>query len=83
MSKIYLVKTHNKTIFATTKKHLAKTYRAKYNRILSKWQRYYSQFEETTVGIQWIKKEYQEKYFERWYMLNRTPKCHIEEIECR
>ena len=77
MNKIYIVKYcggsyedwYSTNIFATTKKATATKYVSKFNRILRKWKKYYSQFEEKESGIRWLKKEYAEKHFDRWHCL--------------
>jgi len=91
MEKIYLVKycggSHDDyytvTIFATTKKSTATKYVTKFNRILKKWNKYYSQFESNEFGFPWIKKEHVEEHFDRWNSLKRITNCYYEEIEVR
>ena len=91
MNKIYLVKYcggshdnyYNVVIFATTKKSTATKYVTKFNRILNKWDKYYSQFESIELGWTWIKEEHVEQHFDRWNSLKRITNCYYEEIEVR
>jgi len=92
MNKIYVVKYcggsyddyYNVIIFATAKKSIATKYVTKFNRILKNWKEYYKQFEEDSeLGFGWIKKEYVESHFNRWYNLQNITKCYYEEIQVR
>jgi hypothetical protein len=55
----------------------------KFNRILKKWKDYYSQFEDKSLGIAWIKDEHVEKYFKRWHYLNGINNCYYKEVSIR
>lgn len=68
-------------VFATTNESKAKKWVSKFNKILKKWSYYYSQFEDDRFGFRWIKDEYVEKYYDRWYSLYKTNKAFIQEIE--
>jgi hypothetical protein len=88
MEKMYLVcyscgsyeDYRNITIFVTKNLRRARSYRAKFNRILRKWNDYYSQF---TGDNDWIKNEYIEKYYDRWHMIRNINRCFIDEVEVR
>ena len=71
------------TVFATTNKSKAKKWVSKFNKILKKWSYYCSKFEENKFGYRWIKDEYVEKYYDRWYSLYKTNNAFIEEVELR
>jgi hypothetical protein len=91
MSKIYLVKYcggsfddyYNAVVFATFKKSKAIKYCTKFNRILKKWKDYYSQYEDDDDGFKWIKDEFINQYYDRWYSLKKYTKCYYEEITVR
>lgn len=68
-------------VFVTESKSKAEKYRAKFNRILKKWKTHYSKYEDESLG--WIKDEYEEHYFMRWYSLREVNGCYIKEIEQR
>lgn len=70
-------------VFATTNESKAKKWVSKFNRTLKKWKYYYSQFEEDKFGYRWIKDEYVEKYYDRWYSLYKINNAYIEEVELR
>jgi hypothetical protein len=86
--KIYLVKYstgqyedyNEKIIFATFDKQKAIKYVSKFNQITNKWDKYYSKY---NGDYRWIKDEYVEKYFNRWYMLHELNNCTYEEINIR
>lgn len=90
-NKIYIIKYrggdyedyYEKIIFATTYKTKAIAYVRRFNRILKKWKNYYKQFETKHCGITWIKEEYIDKYFQRWYSLQEIDRCFFESIELR
>ena len=91
-NKIYIVKYYGgsyedfyeATIFATTKKSKAYKYRAKFNRILKKWKSHYSQYETRNIaGMPWLGKQYVNKCYKRWSILNRITQCNVQEIELR
>ena len=71
------------TVFATMNKSKASRWASKFNKILKKWSYYYSQFEDDKSTINWIKDEYVEKYYDRWYSLYKTNNSFIEEVELR
>ena len=90
-NKIYIVKYYGGSyedyyetiIFATTSKSKAYKYRARFNRILKKWKKYYSQYETRNVGLlSWLGDEHI-KYYNRWNSLNRITQCNVQEIELR
>jgi hypothetical protein len=92
MDKIYLVKystgSHSNyreiIVFATNKKSKAIKYVTKFNRILKKWKEYYSQYEENEYNVmRWIKNEYVQQYFDRWYSLYNIDRCYYLKIEFR
>ena len=70
-------------IFATINKSTATKYVTRYNKILKKWTEYYSQFEEIKSGINWIKDEFINTKYNRWYCLRKLNKCFWEEVEIR
>lgn len=88
MEKIYLVcystgdyeDYRNIIIFATNSHSKAVKYRGKFNRILKKWQDYYSQF---TGKWGWIMPEHVERHYDRWYMIGKIGRCYIDEVEVR
>lgn len=91
MNKIYIIKYSTGSyddyseniIFATTKKSKATKYCMKFNRILKKWKKYYSQYEEDKYGFNWIKEEFVNQYFNRWNSLSKTNKCYYIELAVR
>lgn len=70
-------------LFSTTKKSTATKYVTKFNKLVDKWYKYYSQYEQNCSGHRWIKQEYIEKYFNRWYKLKEINKAFYQEIEIR
>lgn len=74
---------HRVMIFATTKKSTATKYVTKFNNILKKWRKHYSQFEDNKMGFKWIKEEYIEQHYDRWNTLRNINKCFWEEVEVR
>ena len=66
------------TLFVTDSEKKAKNYCKKFNRILDKWEKYFSQFESND----WIKDEHLNK-FEKWYKLRMINKCYYGKIEVR
>ena len=92
INKIYIVKYYGGSyedyyetiIFATTKKSKAYKYRARFNRILKKWKKYYSQYETRNIaGISWIGEQFVNKCYTRWRSLSRISQCNVQEIELR
>lgn len=95
MEKIYIVSYSsgdyedysNKIIFATMSKSKATKYVTRFNKILKKWKDYYKIYEEKKIWsnklLTWIKDEYVEKHYDRWYMLQNINKCRYIEIELR
>jgi hypothetical protein len=91
MKKIFIVKysvgSHEsykeKTIFATEKKSTATKYVTKFNRMLSKWKTYYSQFEDDRYGFPWIMNRFIDQHYRRWHRLTSTNICWWEEVEIR
>ena len=90
--KIYIVKYYGGSyedyyetiIFATTSKSKAYKYRARFNRILKKWKKHYSQYETRNMaGMFWIGEEFVNKYYTRWSSLNRYTQCNVQEVELR
>ena len=90
-SKMYIVKYSSGSwddygetnIFISSTKDKATKYVSKFNRILKKYKKYYSKFEEYEDGMIWIKDKYIKKYFTRWYKIRNINKCWYEEIEVR
>ena len=74
---------YSAVIFATSKKSTATKYVSKFNRILKKWKKHYSQFECDEMGFKWIKEEHIEQHFNRWNSLRDVTRCYYEEIEVR
>ena len=70
-------------IFATGSKVKATEYRDKFNKLLKKWQEYYTIYGEEKLGRLYLKEEYVEKYFDRWYKIMDIHECFIEELEIR
>jgi hypothetical protein len=70
-------------IFVTANKRKATKYVTKFNRILKKWKKHYSQYAESDGVIDWIKDEYLEKHYKRWYSLRGINECYWQEIEIR
>ena len=72
------------TIFVTDNEKIAKKYTLKFNKILRKWKKYYSQLEEEKFkGFRWIKDEHQEQHFARWNSLRNVNECFYEKIPVR
>lgn len=70
-------------LFATTDKKTATKYVTKFNAILKKWKEYYSQFEDDSKGIKWIKPEFIRQHYDRWHRVMETNKCTYFEIKTR
>ena len=70
-------------LFVTKDEEYAKKYVKKFNTILQKCIDCYSRYEETDYGSSWIKNEYVEKYFDRWYSLRQIVEASYREIELR
>ena len=90
-NKIYIVKYYGGSyedfyetiIFATNSKSKAYKYRARFNRILKKWKKHYSQYETRNVGLfRWLGDEHI-KYYNRWSSLSRVTQCNVQELELR
>lgn len=71
------------TVFATKSKSKATKWKQKFNRILKKWKKYYSQYEGNNYNFPWIKDEYLEQYYDRWNSLRGINNAFVEEIELR
>jgi len=88
MENLYIVKyssgeideRYNVEIFATMHKYVAIDYTIKFNEILKRWKHYYKQYENPDG---WIKDEYVEKYFDRWYCLKDVKECYVKILELR
>lgn len=88
MEKIYIVsystgeyedyREHN--IFATFDKKEAFKYVKRFNSLIDKWYNHYSQY---NGDYRWIKDEFADKYFPRWYMLHELNDCFYKEIKVR
>lgn len=74
---------HKVIVFFTSDKKIAKKWCSKFNKILKKWKEYYSQFSDKDDSIKWIKPEYIEQHFDRWYQVNNINNSWFEEIEIR
>ena len=91
MNKIFLVyycggyydDSYETVIFATAERKTANNYVNKFNRILKKWKKYYSQFETDIKGFVWIDDKYIEQHYDRWYSLQNIRMCYYEEIPIR
>jgi radical SAM superfamily enzyme YgiQ (UPF0313 family) len=89
MKKIYIVKyssgSHDdffvKEIFVTFNEELAKKYVDKFNFLFGKWKSYFYEFEDHEE--EWLKDEYINTMFERWYKIRNINKCWFESIELR
>lgn len=49
---------------------------------LKKWKEYYKQFEDDS-SFKWLKDEFVEAHFKRWYSLRNITKCYYDEIDVR
>ena len=58
-------------VFATENKNTASKYVRKFNRILKKWKKHYSQYETTKCGFRWIDDDFIDPYYNRWYSLSK------------
>lgn len=67
-------------IFATFDEQKAIAYVKKFNSLKDKWYNYYSKY---NGDYRWIKDEFVDKYFPRWYMLHELNDCFYKEIEVR
>jgi hypothetical protein len=67
-------------IFATFDKIKAIKYVRRFNLLKDKWCKHYSKY---NGDYRWIKDEYVEKYFYRWYIFHELNNCFIKEIEVR
>lgn len=71
-------------VFASTDKRKVTKWCTKFNKILKKWQDYYSQYETKNYGyFKWIGDEYVDLYFNRWHFLKSVNKANYYEIELR
>jgi hypothetical protein len=66
-------------LFVTPDKSTAISYKKKFNKILKRWKKYYSQFNDSS---DWIKDEYME-HFRRWHTIMELNKCFYTEIQVR
>jgi hypothetical protein len=96
MNKMYIVKYcggsyddyYNANIFVTSNKSTAIKYVKKFNRILKKWKKYYSQFENkdefgfTMLSLDITNDYYYNKYY-RWNYLSNIDECYYDEISVR
>lgn len=91
MSKMYLLtytsgvydSYHEKDIFVTADKKKATKYVTKFNRILKKWKKYYSQFENNENGFNWIDEKYINEHYKNWSKLRDINECYWQLIEIR
>ena len=70
------------SIFITDKKSKATKYCTKFNKLLKKWKKHYSQYEDNRKGMTWIKDDCIEKY-KRWSDLRNISHCYWNEIDFR
>lgn len=92
-SNYYLVKYYGENyddyyeviMFITKSKLKATKYVAKFNRLLEKWKKYYSQFEtyEHGCGWVWLKDDCSIDIFNRWDRLRSITKCEYIKVEVR
>ena len=91
MSKIYMVSYsggsyddfYTANIFVTTNKATATKYVTRFNKLLKKWKKHYSQYESNDFGMRWISPEHSVKHFNRWHSLYNVDRCYYEELEVR
>lgn len=93
MDKIYLVKVDTGEydsrddfpLFASPNREKADQYKNRYNTLLKDLKNFYSRFEEgdEVLGTVWIKEEYAEEWFDKWYKIRNINGCFVEEIEVR
>lgn len=55
----------------------------KFNRILSDYKEYNKKFEDSESPYNWIKAEYVQDYFERWYLIKKVNNAFIRTLEIR
>jgi hypothetical protein len=67
-------------IFATFDEQKAIAYVRRFNSLIDKWYNYYSKY---NGDYRWIKDEFVEKYFNRWYIMHELNDCSYKEIEVR
>jgi len=67
-------------IFATFDKEKAIAYVYRFNSLKDKWYKHYSKY---NGDYRWIKDEFVEKYFNRWYIMHELNDCSYKEIEVR
>ena len=93
MSKLYIVKYYGGEwddffeviVFGTFNKKTAIEYTKKFNRLLKKWKKYYSQFidkKESFYNYKPLKPEY-EIYDKRWHQIKDIKKCIYYELPFR
>jgi hypothetical protein len=70
-------------VFVTSNIMIAKKYCLKFNRMLEKWKKHYSQYETKKYGSIWIKDEFSKTKYHRWAMLRDLRRCHFDEVEIR
>ncbi|RLD69236.1 MAG: hypothetical protein DRI95_00660 [Bacteroidetes bacterium] len=69
-------------IFATANKTTATKYVTKFNKLLKKWKKYYSKYEEDSFGIKLFAEKYID-YYDRYSALENITKCYYYEIKTR
>ena len=72
---------HEVDIFVTKSKETADKYVEKFNTLLEKFKIHNQKFEEGEEGWEWIKPEYSEKFFDRWYKIKEVNECYYHEIK--
>jgi len=70
-------------VFVTDNKSKATKYVTKFNSILKRWSKHYSQFEDNRMGFKWIKDEFVDKHHRRWSMLRNINQCHWFQVDFR
>ena len=73
----------NRIVFASSDKSKVTKWVTKFNKILKKWNEYYDQFCDDICNFRWIKDEYYDKYYQRWYSLHEINKAYWMEVEIR
>jgi len=70
-------------VFVTDNKSKATKYVIKFNSMLKRWSKHYSQFEEKLMNTMWIKSEFEDKHYKRWVSLRNTNRCHWFRVDFR
>lgn len=91
MEKVFLVKWcsgamynfYYEDIFATVDESEAILYVEKFNRILLKYKKFYSKFEEDGCCCERLRSDVADKYFDRWCLLRKISFCTYSEITLR